>query len=181
MVSRLKTKNCKVCKKPFKQFNSLQVACGVACALKLAHKQHSESYHQETVKLKREFNANDRQFQTKAAQTAFNAYIRARDKALGLGCISCGIMTGQMHAGHYITIGHGGNGLRFDPTNCHLQCAQCNNFKSGNLARYRIALTQRIGLKEVERLEATKDPVKLSIEDIKAIRQEYKNKLLTLA
>lgn len=57
----------------------------------------------------------------KRAQSAFNAWVRARD--YGQPCISCGRHhQGQHHAGHYRPAGSNPE-LRFEPDNCHLQCA----------------------------------------------------------
>lgn len=85
---------------------------------------------------------------TKKAQEVFNRFIRERDK--NLGCISCG---GSVdHAGHYFSAGQH-SALRFHEDNVHGQCVGCNNFKHGNLAHYRINLTNRIGEHRVKRLE----------------------------
>ena len=140
---------CKICKQPFDQHNTLQKVCSIVCAIQLAQEKQLKAYKKQTSKLRKDFLANDRPHHTKAAQTAFNKYIRARD---GNQCISCGSVTGQIHAGHFISVGHGGSSLRFDENNSHSQCAQCNSFKSGNIGAYRQALIKKIGLEEVERL-----------------------------
>lgn len=114
----------------------------------------------------------------KRAQSAFNAWVRARDE--GQPCISCGrIHQGQNHAGHYRPAGSN-PGLRFEPDNCHLQCAPCNSHLSGNLGKYRPALIAKIGLERVEWLEGPHEPKRYRKEDYQAIEAEYKAKLKEL-
>lgn len=115
------------------------------------------------------------------AQAAFNAYVRARDQAKGLGCISCGTTKPdiQYHAGHYRTR-KAAPQLRFDEDNCHRQCATCNNHLSGNLIKYRMALQFRIGDKDLERIENDNTQARFTIEDAKRIKAEYKAKLAEL-
>ena len=112
------------------------------------------------------------------AQTAFNAFIRERDK--DLPCISCQrYHEGQFHAGHYRTVGANPE-LRFNEDNCHKQCAPCNNHLSGNITNYRINLVKKIGVDGVEILEGPHEIQKLTIEQIKEIKALYKNKLKEL-
>lgn len=111
----------------------------------------------------------------KRAQSAFNAWVRARDD--GQPCISCGrFHQGQNHAGHYRPAGSNPE-LRFEPDNCHLQCAPCNSHLSGNLSKYRPALIAKIGLERVEWLEGPHEPKRYRKEDYQAIEAEYKAKL----
>lgn len=108
----------------------------------------------------------------KEAQTEFNRYIRLRDAKDP--CICCGRHhKGQYHAGHYLSVGAHPN-LRFDEANVHKQASYCNNYKSGNQAEYRIRLIEKIGLPEVERLEADQKPKKYTVEQIKEIKAKYR-------
>jgi hypothetical protein len=112
------------------------------------------------------------------AQTAFNAYIRARDE--GLPCISCGRHhQGQWHAGHYLSTGARPE-LRYTESNVHRQCAPCNTHLSGNAVLYRIGLIERIGLQVVEWLEGPHEMPKWTAEDYRAIRDRYRAKLKEL-
>lgn len=114
----------------------------------------------------------------KRAQAAFNAWVRARDS--GQPCISCGrFHQGQNHAGHYRPAGSNPE-LRFEPDNCHLQCAPCNSHLSGNLSKYRPSLIAKIGLERVEWLEGPHEPKRYRKEDYQAIEAEYKAKLKKL-
>lgn len=111
----------------------------------------------------------------KEAQQAFNAYIRGRDEKEV--CISCQRShTGQYHAGHFRTTAAAPE-LRFNELNVWKQCAPCNNHKHGNITEYRINLVKRIGIEKVEWLEGTHEPKKYTIDDLKAIKSQYKAKL----
>ena len=109
------------------------------------------------------------------AISVFNKYIRERDK--NLPCISCGHTHGrQFHAGHFKPAGANPQ-LRFNELNVHKQCSICNNYKSGNLANYRINLIKKIGLQNVEALESDKSVKKYSEQDYKDIIVTYTEKL----
>lgn len=141
-------------------------------------KSHDKTKQQAHREQKTAVRDNDRGYWIKQAQAAFNAYIRARDDALP--CVSCGRHhSGQYHAGHYRTVGANPE-LRFEPDNCHKQCAPCNNHLSGNLVNYRMQLIERIGIERVEWLEGPHDAKKYSIDDLKGIVKEYKDKLKQL-
>lgn len=114
----------------------------------------------------------------KEAQTAFNAYIRERDK--DQPCISCGrFHDGQYHAGHYRTTAAAPQ-LRFDERQVWKQCAPCNNHLSGNIPNYRPALIEKLGLAEVEAIEADCRIKRWTIDELKQIKAEYKAKLKAL-
>lgn len=109
---------------------------------------------------------------TREAQTAVNAYIRARDH--GKPCISCQVHVvqkrgGTMDAGHYRSRGSAGH-LRFNVLNIHSQCALCNRWQSGNVVDYRIALIKRIGIENVEKLESDNGTRRFTREYLKRIK-----------
>jgi len=180
-VKELKPKKCKSCGIVFKPFSSLARVCSMACSLDFVDKQKSVKVKQEHVKQKRAFLDNDKSFQRAKAQKAFNEFIRLRDA--GLGCISCDKPSdwgGQWHAGHYKTVGARPD-LRFNEDNVHKQCSQCNNFLSGNLAQYRIALIAKIGSQRVLMLEIDiETPKKYTASDYAAIHAEYSAKIKEL-
>lgn len=106
------------------------------------------------------------------AQAAFNAWVRERDAQQP--CISCGRHhQGKYDAGHYRTVGSN-PALRFEPLNCHKQCVPCNQHKSGDIVNYRISLVQRIGPDLVEWLEGPHEAKRYTIEDLKAIKADYR-------
>jgi hypothetical protein len=164
------TTACRVCDKPFEPSMPLQAVCGLTCARKvpqIARKaaKAQDKARREAIKPRSKWLAE--------AQQAFNAWIRARDA--GKGCISCGTHTGKANAGHYLSVGARPE-LRFTETNAALQCERCNTYLHGNLIAYRIALIERIGLAEVERLEGPHPSAKWSVEQLRAIRDDYRTK-----
>ena len=121
--------------------------------------------------------ARTRRDWVKLAQTAFNAFVRERD--LIMPCISCHMpvnYNGQWQAGHYRTTAAAPQ-LRFDESNVHRQCAQCNSSKSGNVVEYRKKLIERVGLLEVERLENDNEVKRQTVEELQAIGKTYRERL----
>lgn len=119
----------------------------------------------------------------KEAQAAFNLFIRERDRAEGHPCISSGRPLNwsgnAVDAGHYRSTGAAPH-LRFDEMNCHAQSKHDNRYLSGNAVDYRINLIKRIGLEEVERIEADNTPRHRSKQDLTEIRDKYKAKARAL-
>ncbi len=115
----------------------------------------------------------------KAAERAFNAWTVKRDAALP--CISCGRTDATIwNAGHYVSVG-ACRTIRFNPDNVHKQCARpCNKDLGGNAIKYRVGLVAKIGVDRVEALEAWHEPVKLTIDQAKAIGVEYRAKIKEL-
>lgn len=179
MQGKPKERKCKVrdCCNYFIPRGMSHTACSPVCALKMARAKRE----QEETKKRQEQRRKDRETRDKLktradwlkeAQAAFNAYIRARDA--DQPCISCGRHhTGQWHAGHYLSRGARPE-LAMHPDNCHKQCAPCNTHLSGNLVLYRANLINKIGLDRVEWLEGPHEPLKLTVTDIKAIRDKYR-------
>ena len=107
----------------------------------------------------------------KEAQTAFNAWVRARDA--GSACISCGRHhQGQNHAGHYLSVGARPE-LRYEPLNVWLQCAPCNTHLSGNAVLYRQALLLKIGADKLNWLEGHHPTRHYTTDELKAIKADY--------
>ena len=151
----------------------LQKVCGPACAMKVARKAVQDADKKET---KRKLDAMQTRPQLlKKAQTAFNAYIRARDK--GKPCISCdkpldgGANT--FDAGHYRSVGSAPH-MRFVEDNCHGQCKHCNNWLSGNHVEYRKRLLERIGERQLELLESDNTLRKYTKEGLEEIAKHYR-------
>lgn len=119
----------------------------------------------------------------KDAQKAFNAFIRARDQLAGYTCISSGRpldWTGNnVDAGHYRSTGSAPH-LRFDERNCHAQSKMDNRWLAGNAVDYRIGLIARIGIEQVEALEADNESRKYTVDDLKQITATYRAKLKKL-
>ena len=176
--------------------NSLQKCCSIPCAIeyvkiqteKKKAKEHNEAQKLARAELKKRKEAlKSRSDWMKDAQTAFNAWIRWRDRSEP--CISCGCTNppnlhgGQWDAGHYLSVGSHPE-LRFNEANCHKQCKSCNA-GAGKYARknhtvaqeYRIHLIERVGADVVEALEGPHEPAKYTIDELKAIRDKYRKML----
>ena len=110
------------------------------------------------------------------AQTAFNAYVRLRDR--GKPCVSCDKPdngTHQRHASHYRSVG-ACSGLRFNLKNVYASCQQCNTTKSGNLLEFRIRLKARYGESLVDWLESQNEPRRYEIEYLKRLKALFNKK-----
>lgn len=178
-VKEPKQKKCKSkgCGVLFTPTRPMQTVCSVMCAVLDARIKREQAETKKRQEQRRKDRETRDKLKTRAdwlkeAQAAFNAYIRARDA--DQPCISCGRHhTGQWHAGHYLSRGARPE-LAMHPDNCHKQCAPCNTHLSGNLVLYRVNLINKIGLDRVEWLEGPHEPLKLTVTDIKAIRDKYR-------
>lgn len=184
MTKPPRPKKCRVCRETYTPRKPLQVVCSPSCAL-LHAKQKGEKERKALAKIERKAirgakeRVKPRSEHMKEAQAAFNAWVRERDA--GLPCISCGTTANvQYAAGHYRTT-QAAPELRFEPLNVHRQCNRnCNMGKSGNLIEYRIGLVARIGADKVAWLEGKHEPKRYSIDDLKQIKAEYRQKLREL-
>lgn len=180
---KLPTRKCKSCGHTFQKLTPLHSLCSPKCAIAYSKELQVKRERAEAKQAKaetREKLAKLKPLKQYAdeAQTAFNAYIRERDKHQP--CISCGrFHDGQFHAGHYRTRG-AANHLRFNEDNTNKQCAPCNNHLSGNIVNYRPRLIEKIGLERVEALENNNTPHKFTKEELIEIKQIYKLKLKQL-
>lgn len=177
----MKLKTCKWCKQKFEPSRPTKICCSPDCEYDYGLKHAARAEHirgledRKTVKLKLAAIKTRAQW-LKEAQTAFNKFIRARDQIAGHTCISSGRILdwsgNQVDAGHYRSTGSAPH-LRFDERNCHAQSKQDNRFLSGNAVDYRIGLIARIGLQEVESLEADQEPRRYSIDELRLIKAKY--------
>ena len=167
-----KAKTCEVCERVFVPDRMGQIVCRPACAM--ARVRNAKKAERESVRARKEAIKSKANW-AREAQTAFNAWIRARDE--GLPCISCGRHhQGQWHAGHYLSTGARPE-LRYTESNVHRQCAPCNTHLSGNAVLYRIGLINRIGADAVAWLEGPHELPKWTADDYRAIRDTYRQKL----
>lgn len=185
-AKEVKQKACKSCGQKFKPHMSTQKACSVKCALVLAKKPESQKVAHKAIaqRERKETQARREKLKSKAdhirdTQKVFNEWVRLRDH--GKPCISCGTTADvQYAAGHYRTTASCPE-LRFEPLNVHLQCNRnCNMGKSGNIGAYRIELVKRIGQDKVDWLEGPHDSKRYTVEELKAIRAEYREKIREL-
>ncbi|MGY2184673.1 recombination protein NinG [Pseudomonas sp. SDO5591_S426] len=187
-IKEVKQKSCKACGSKFRPSLSTQKACSVKCALDLAKQPANQQVARKAIdqRERREIKVRKEKLKSRAehlreAQAAVNEYVRLRDAQLP--CISCDsmpsdndLMTGsRWDAGHYRSVGACPE-LRFEPLNIHRQCVKCNRNLSGNAVEYRIRLVQRIGAEKVAWIEGPHAARKYTIEEIKAIKAEYRSK-----
>jgi hypothetical protein len=171
----MKPKTCKECGNTFKPKKALQSVCDLQCAIsqsrskrvaqeaKVARKTTREA--RERIKTKSQWRAE--------AQTAVNAYCRARDA--GKPCISCDKPddgTHQRHASHFRSVAACSQ-LRYNTWNIHSSCMQCNAHKSGNILEYRIRLIKKLGYKRVHWLEGQNWLTKYNIDYLKRIKKVF--------
>ncbi|UVM53514.1 recombination protein NinG [Pseudomonas sp. B21-012] len=189
-LKEVKQKTCKACGGKFRPSLSTQTACSVKCALAMAPANHDKARKAIDQRKRREIKVRKEKLKSRGdymreAQAEFNTYIRLRDQHLP--CISCDslpsdhdLITGsRWDAGHYRSVGACPE-LRFEPLNVHRQCVKCNRNLSGNAVEYRIRLVQRIGADRVAWLEGPHQACKHTIEDLKAIRAEYRARIKQL-
>jgi hypothetical protein len=175
-----KLKKCIVCLAEFKQFKTTKKVCSLKCAIEHAKNVSKEVKAKEwnkTKKIKKEA-LKTKQDYIKELQIVFNRFIRLRDK--DENCISCGKKLGAKYdAGHYRSAG-GNPELRFEENNVHAQCVYCNQHLHGNLINYRLGLIDRYGLAVVDWLEINHEPKHYSIEELKKLKEYYKQQIKKL-
>lgn len=176
-----KPKTCAYCGTKFTPARHLMTAkaCSPFCAQIIGRAKADKARKAAQVRDKRETRAKldklkSRQQWAKEAQDAVNKFVRLRDA--DQPCISCGRHhQGQYHAGHYLSVGARPE-LRYETLNIHKQCSACNNHLSGNVVLYRMALLEKIGAEAVAWLEGPHEAKHYSVDDLKAIKQEYSEK-----
>lgn len=186
LTPTLKEKTCAQCGTQFRPFSSTARVCSPVCASRWVKAEKKAKNSQERAQFKERKEKLKRiPDLIKEAQTAFNAFIRERDR--DQPCICCG-RTGTnvdgLHAhgwdaGHYRSTGSASH-LRFNEDNCHRQLVYCNRHGAGRAVDYRIGLVARIGLQRVEALEASNVPHKWERDELIAIRAQYVEKLKEL-
>jgi hypothetical protein len=165
---------------------SFQTWCSPDCAVAIARGRQEKKRKELAQVERREIKVRKEKLKSRAdhlreAQAAVNEYVRLRDAHLP--CISCDstpndhdLITGsRWDAGHYRSVGACPE-LRFEPLNIHRQCVKCNRNLSGNAVEYRIRLVQRIGADKVTWIEGPHPARKYTVEEIKAIKIEYRAK-----
>ena len=181
-----KPKKCRVatCRASFVPSRIGQAVCSPACAMIDAPRHEPKArkaladIERKDIKVRKE-KLKSRGEHMREAQQAFNEYVRARDQSAGHLCISSGKPLdwsgNAVDAGHYRSVGSAPH-LRFDERNCHAQSKQDNRFLSGNAVDYRIGLIARIGQEAVDALECDQSVRKYTVEEIKAIKADYRAK-----
>ena len=173
-LSQPKPKKCRVCRESFQPRNSLQVACGLKCALE--HQKRERIEVRKAADKARKQKLKTRSDWQREAQRAFNAYVRARD--IGRNCVSCGAVQGatayggKFDCGHYRSTGAAPH-LRFHTLNAAAQCVRCNRDLSGNTVEMRKGMVARLGEDRVQALEHDQRERKYSVEDLRRIKSLF--------
>jgi len=188
-----KPKKCAICETEFEPKTTLHKVCGLTCTLELGRikkekkaARERKAFNKETRRMKSELRANDKGFQLKKAQRAFNKFIRLRDK--DEPCISCGreevewTPGGQWDCGHFRSVG-AQPALRFEEDNGHKQCKSCNGgsakyAKKGHTVaqEYEIRLPKKIGQKRVDWLKQEHEKKRYSAQDYIDVYNVYNSK-----
>lgn len=137
-------RKCKNCKEVFEKQKPLQFVCSPKCAIEYSSKKQKEKREKQWKARKKEIKESllTTKDYYKILQSLINKAVRTIDQ--NFTCISCGTTKGQMHAGHFHSIGAHPK-LRFHLLNNFKQCATCNNHLSGNLLEYRKNLFELFG------------------------------------
>ena len=176
-----KPRVCTVCKTSFTPARMGARVCSPGCAMTFARSVNVKAVKVAAIKDKRETkqkldDMRSKPQLVKLAQTAFNAFIRARDA--DKPCISCGkplqaaTVGGAFDCGHYRSVGSAVH-MRLVEDNAHGQCKYCNRHLSGNHVAYRAGLIERIGLRSVELIESDQTLRKYSKEGLVEIARHY--------
>lgn len=174
---------CQICRAEYVKRSMTHKACSPPCAAEVVMRDRVRRERAESRRMRNEIREQREKLKTRAehareAQAAVNAYVRERDA--GLPCISCGNANPvQWHAGHFRSRGACPE-LALEPRNIFKQCSQCNDHLSGNVLEMRKGILARKGQEELEWLEGYHPPRKYSIDDLKAIKALYKQKLKEL-
>ncbi|MDR6216191.1 recombination protein NinG [Paracidovorax wautersii] len=175
-----KARPCKTCRQLFAPRSTMQTVCSPRCAVK--HVKQEKAAERAKTRTRKEAIKTIPQL-IREAQVCFNAFIRERDRLAGHSCISSGLPLdwsgNAVDAGHYRSTGAASH-LRFNEDNCHAQSKQENRFLAGNAIDYRVRLIARIGLARVEALEADNRPHKWTADELRSIRDTYRQKLKEL-
>lgn len=117
-----------------------------------------------------------RSYYVKKLDKVFSEYIRRSNDPV---CVTCGKRDEwkNLQNGHYYSRAR--LPTRWHEDNCHVQCAACNVFKSGNYTEYALYMIRRYGVDYVEKLhQLANSGEKIPTSVIKEKIEEYTEKLL---
>jgi len=173
---------CAQCQSEFTKQRMGQKVCSPVCASRLVRDQKKQA--KERAKLERMMDKAKREGMKRIpeliaeAQTAFNAFIRERDK--DKGCFVCGRpfenAPGRVqHAGHVRSRGAAGH-LRFHEDNVLGECEGCNGPHGAKPHQIKAGAIARIGQEKFDALEADNEPIKWTREVLREIKAVYLGK-----
>ncbi|NIG12981.1 hypothetical protein F3J37_01325 [Pantoea sp. Al-1710] len=186
MIAYAKEKICPICNASFVPWMTTQHVCGnYRCALawnRLQDERHKARAERRLSRAQSHTQQKTWSEYNKAAQNAFNRYIRIRDQ--GRACHACGCQLNDnnpnksgafVDASHYRSRGSASH-LRFNVFNCVTCCWHCNRELSGNIPQLRKGLIKRFGLSIVIRLEVDNVFHRHSIPDLIRIADVFKRR-----
>lgn len=206
---QLKPRKCKHCSEKYTPTRPMQSACSVACAIELGKKARAKAdavkarEEKATAKTERESVRKRKQaLETrgdvlKQAKVAIQAFRRLEELSKGRGCISCGRSQQEVEAGEWRPGGYWDGGhfkskgafpeMALEPLNIWLQCKSCNA-GSGKYARkgytvnasFEVNLVALEGQELVDWLNGPHAPKHYDIDQLRAIRDEYRAKAAKL-
>lgn len=171
------------CKMPAVSFTSLKGWCSTEHGALIAEQLLTKKKAQEAKAERKADRERKEELKSRGdliaeVQVAFNAYIRERDK--DKPCICCGkffderdtLTGGQWDAGHYLSRGSAPH-LRFDERNVHRQLKGHNRPGGTTREKFRAGMIARIGLEELEALEADQASRNWTNDDLRRMKAEY--------
>jgi hypothetical protein len=172
-IAALPTTNavCTICERPFLRLNSLQIVCGVRCAIKAPRLERKRAKARDRARAEALKTRSD---WMREAQAAVNRYVRLRDIRAGRGCITCGATPeqkrgGTTDAGHFRSVGSAPH-LRFYLPQIALQCVTCNRYQGGRALDFRRALVARHGAEWVEWVEGLQGAAKWDTDYLRRLK-----------
>jgi hypothetical protein len=116
-------------------------------------------------------------------QTAFNEFIRLRDRHKGCFVCGCAFPVGQLggdfDAGHIRSRGAAGH-LRFNEDNCHGECKACNSSTGAKPHQIEAGAIARIGQARYDALKNDNTPHKWTKDELRDLRALYRAKVKEL-
>ena len=187
-VKPLRAKTCSKakggCGEKFTPARAMQSACAWACGQRMGELVNAKKLAKALADDKRETRAKLEAMKSIGklrgeVQTAFNLFIRRRDK--DKPCICCGKPLGDPRyggaydAGHWLSRGSSPN-LAFDERNVNAQRKGCNRPGGTTRAKFKRGMIERWGLAVVEELEADQATRHYTKDELRAMRAEYRAK-----
>lgn len=115
----------------------------------------------------------------KKLDAIFSKYIRLKNTNNGFGiCATCGQVKKyeQLDCGHFISREH--LNTRWNEQNVHIQCQQCNRFKSGKQYEFSLFIDKKYGLGTSNKiLNFSRIPCKPFEIELKELTKQYKSEV----
>lgn len=184
--AKRRQKKCSVttCRKLFEPRSMTHKCCSTDCsiayvALEKARKDRNDR-QDGLLKLKQE----KKSYWVKETQKVFNAYRREVCRLAGYGCICCDapldwMTPNKVDAGHYLSRGSSPH-LKFIENNVWAQRKGCNRPGGTTRQAFREGMEHRIGIEALEALEADTEPRHYTIDQLKAIKKDFSDRLKAL-